>query len=190
LQHLIDLLVSAADDFSLSINAKKTVTMVFSPTDKCKHFCSTFPSFSADGNNLSFVTCFKYLGHMIERTLSDDSDINRELKCLFVRANLLNRRFWRCSVEVKLRLFKTFCMCFYDIGLWRFYRAGSLRKLASAYVKCIKIFFGYHKYFSVSHMLMDLGLPSFNTVIFNANVISHNRFNLSANSLVQIATLV
>ena len=128
---------------------------------------------------------------MIEHTLSDDSDINRELKCLFVRANILNRRFWRCSVEVKLRLFKTFCMCFYDIGLWRYYRVGSLQILASAYVKCIKIFFGYHKYVSsVSHMLLDMGLPSFNTVIFNANALCVNRLKSSVNSLVQSVFMV
>ena len=66
---------------------------------------------------------------------------------------------------------KTFCMCFYDIGPWRFLRVGSLRKLASAYVKCIKIFFGYHKYRKVSHVLMDLGLTSFNTVTSNADFI-------------------
>jgi len=94
---------------------QRKLTMVFSPIDKCKRFCSTFPPFSANGNNLTFVACFKYLGHMIEHSLSDESDINRELKCLFVRANLLNTRFWRCSTEVKLRLFKIFCMCFYDI---------------------------------------------------------------------------
>jgi len=55
-------------------------------------------------------------------------------------------------------------MCFYDIGLWKFYKTGTLNKLASAY--------GYHKYFSVSCMLMELGLPSFNTVVFNADFIS------------------
>jgi len=49
LQYLIDLLVSAADDIGLRVNAKKTVTMIFSPTDKCKRFCSTFPPFSANG---------------------------------------------------------------------------------------------------------------------------------------------
>ena len=136
------------------------------------------------------TTRIKYLGHMIEHTLSDDCDISRELKCLFVRANLLSKRFRRCSVKVKLRLFKTFCMCFYDIGLWRYYRVGSLRKLASAYVKCIKIFFGYHKYSSVSHMLMDLGLPSFNTVTFNANLMCGNRLKSSVNSLVQTVFLV
>jgi len=101
------------------------------------------------GSHLSFVKCFKYLGHFIEDTLSYDSDITRELKSLFTRANLLNRRFWRCSVKVKLRLFRTFCLCFYDIGLWKFYRAGTINKLAAAYIKCIKIFFGHYKYFNV-----------------------------------------
>jgi len=45
-------------------------------------------------------------------TVSDGSDVNGELKCLFVRDSLLIRRFWWCSVEVRCRLFKTFCMFF------------------------------------------------------------------------------
>ena len=52
--------------------------------------------------HLSFVTHFKYLGHIIENTLHDDSDINPELRCLFTRTNVLIRCFWRCSVDVKL----------------------------------------------------------------------------------------
>jgi len=189
LQYLIDLLVPATDDISLSVTAKKTVTMVFSPTDKSKCFCSIFPPFLANGNN-HFVTCFKYLEHTIEHTLSDDSDINLELKCSFVGINLLNGHFWRCSFEFKLRLFKTFCMCFYDIRLRRFYRVGSLRKPASTYVKRIKTIFPYHKYCSVSRMLMDLGLPCLNTVTSNANFICDTRLKSFLNSLVQTAILV
>jgi len=85
---------------------------------------------------------------------------------------------------------KLFACVFTIFGLWRFYRVGSLRKLASAYVKCIKIFFGYHKYCSVSNMLMGLGLPSFNTVIFNANLICDTRLKSSVNSLIQTPILV
>ena len=81
-------------------------------------------------------------------------------------------------------------MCFYDIGLWKFYKTGTLNKLASAYVRCIKIFFSYHKYFSVSCMLMELGLPSFNTVVFNADFISSGRVMSSVNSLIQLAVHV
>jgi len=49
--------------------------------------------------------------------------IIQELKCLFTTANVLNRCFCRCSVDVKLRLFGTFCLCFYDLGLWN-YKVG------------------------------------------------------------------
>ena len=34
----------------------------------------------------------------------------------------------------------------------------------------MKAFFGYRKYSSVTNMLLELGLPSFNTVIHNAKV--------------------
>ena len=72
--------------------------------------------------NLSVVTCFIHLYpvHMIKHNLSNNCDINRELICLFVTASLINRRFCWCLVEVNLRLFKTFFMCYFDIGLWRF----------------------------------------------------------------------
>ena len=52
------------------------------------------------------------------------------------------------------------------------------------------ISFGYHKYSSVSHMLTDLGMPSFNTLIFNANLMCDNRLKSSVNSLVQTVFLV
>lgn len=50
-------------------------------------------------------------------SLDDDDDSNRELKCLCARTNLLIRRFMRCSVDVKLKLSKTFCIMFHDIAL-------------------------------------------------------------------------
>ena len=42
---------------------------------------------------------------------------------------------------------------------------GSLDKLRSAYVKCIKVFFGYAKYYSVTTTLTKLNLQKFETVI-------------------------
>ena len=40
-----------------------------------------------------------------------------------------------------------------------------MNKLAAAYIKCIKIFFGYTKFSSVTVMLLDLGLPCFSTLL-------------------------
>ena len=51
-------------------------------------------------------------------------------------------------------------MCFYDKSLWKYYKVGSMNKLAAAYIKCVKIFFGYAKFSSVTVMLLDLGLPA------------------------------
>jgi len=42
------------------------------------------------------------------------------------------------------------------------------------YTKCLKLFFGYSKYYSVKSMLLELGLPSFDTLMFNSRVsLSH-----------------
>ena len=49
------------------------------------------------GNSLNLarliITCRMYLGHIIDLTYCDDYDINRELKCLFARANVLFATF-------------------------------------------------------------------------------------------------
>jgi len=67
----------------------------------------------------------------------DDDDVYRGLKCLFTRTNILIRRFSHYSFNVKLRLFKSFCICFYDIALWTHVKATvvsilSLRMLIEA----------------------------------------------------------
>jgi hypothetical protein len=93
-------------------------------------------------------------------------DIQREIRSMFVRANILARRFMNCSTSVR-----AYCISFYDASLWKFYEEGSLRKLSSCYNKCIKICFGYKRRDSMTRILFDLGLPSFNTVIVNSSAI-------------------
>jgi len=72
--------------------------------------------------------------------MQDDGDVLRELKCLFTRTNILIRRFARCSVDVKIRLFRSYCICFFDIALWNRVKQSVFKKLESAYVKSLKIF--------------------------------------------------
>jgi len=50
---------------------------------------------------------FKYLGSMIDNKLYDNVDINRGVKCVFIRNDLLIRRFARCSRHVKLCFFQS-----------------------------------------------------------------------------------
>lgn len=170
LQSLLNVIASSANEISMSFNTKKTVCMIFNPANKRKIICDAFPAFKLAGCNLLFVEQFKYLGHIIDNCLNDDCDIKREIKNLFMRANLLCRRFQRCSLQVKLRLFRSFCICFYGTALWSNFTVSALAKFKSCYHKCLKYFFGYLKYSSVTNMLLELGLPSFDTLMHNCSI--------------------
>jgi len=102
-----------------------------------------FPNFTVNNetSRRTFVKEFKYLGPIVNNSQLDDADICRERRNVFYRCNMLARRFYSCSMAVKLRLFKSFCLCFYDVALWNNFTAGAFDKFRSAYVKCIKVFF-------------------------------------------------
>ena len=51
-------------------------------------------------------------GHIITHNLIDDNDIQREIRSMFVRCNILIRKFSRCSEHVKLKLYQAYCLCF------------------------------------------------------------------------------
>jgi len=107
--------------------------MIFSPKLWSKSVAYQFPNFTINNEQLNFVKEFKYLGHIIYNSQLDDGDIYRERRNVFYCCNMLARRFYSCSVAVKLQLFQSFCLCFYDEALWKNFTAGSLDKFRSAY---------------------------------------------------------
>ena len=128
----------------MSCNVAKTVCMVFKPRRTRMIVDYDFPCFTLNGVALHFVTEFKYLGHMIHNAFSDDNDIKREIRNLFMRTNILIRRYNKCSISVKLTLFKAYCMCLYDAGICMLhYTITVFNKFKSCYNKCIKMFFGF-----------------------------------------------
>jgi hypothetical protein len=90
------------------------------------------------------------------------------MKALFIRCNILKSRYKRCSLEVKRRLFWSFCICFYGTALWTCFNVGTLKLFSACYIKCMKNFFGVAKYHSVTSMLLELNLPSLQTLLTNA----------------------
>ena len=96
MQVLLSVLEKHCVLLDLCCNIKKTVCMVFNAKDKSKVVCNNFPCFSVGGKPLQFVTEFKYLGHVITCTLSDDKDLHREicviciLEQIFLCADLVN----------------------------------------------------------------------------------------------------
>jgi len=98
--------------------------------------------------------------------------------CLLKYTNVLCK--WKCSCS------SHFAFVF-NVALWEHYHVHCLNKLASAYVKCIKMLFGFYKYSSVTSMLLLLGLPTFDTVLYNARIRLVNSLQLLYNNVVAVS---
>lgn len=186
LQILIDILHQEALAINMTFNVCKTVGMIFKPVNSRYVIRDIFPAFYASGQMLSLVTQFKYLGHVIRNDLCDDEDIKREIKALFTRCNILSSRFKRCSRPVKIRLFQTYCMCLFGSALWTTFTSRTLQLFISCFTKCVKRFFGYAKYDSVTDMFANLGITNAQSRLLSLNLNFVKQLRRCHNPLVSL----
>ena len=57
---------------------------------------------------------FKYLGHVINDTLSDNHIVMRQMTAIYARGNMIINNFKLCTEEVKGILYKTFVSIFFS----------------------------------------------------------------------------
>jgi len=115
--------------------------MIFKPKNLDRRISADFPCFTLDNCNLKFVSHFRYLGHIINDNLKNGDDMKRQIRKLFANTSTLVNRFQHCSHNVKLVLFKRFCMCMY-LALWKYYsgRPKVYNKFKSTYINLLKNF--------------------------------------------------
>ena len=92
--------------------------------------------------NIKVVHEYTYLGHILTDTLSDDLDILRQRKKLFAQGNSIRRKFYMCSTEVKLTLFRSHCSTLYTAQLWVNYTRTIMNRLYTAYHNMLKLLIG------------------------------------------------
>jgi len=63
--------------------------MVFAPKRRGMIVSSTFLPLTIGNHYINYVQQFKYLGHIVTDGLTDDEDINREIKNTFAHTNVL-----------------------------------------------------------------------------------------------------
>ena len=90
----------------------------------------------------------KYLGHVITADLRDDKDNERQRRVLYAQGNMLVRKFYMCSEDVKTQLFRTFCTPMYIAQLWWNYSnsSSSMRKLKVAYNDVMRMLLGLPRF--------------------------------------------
>ena len=66
----------------------------------------SIPNFKLDDDDddLTCVSLHKYLGCIISDDLSDNADIVRQMKCIYVRGNMIIKKFRFCSEDVKVKV--------------------------------------------------------------------------------------
>ena len=79
---------------------------------------SEFPPLYLHRKLLKLVLQTCYLGCIIANDLSNDEDIKHQYRSLCGKANMLIRKFQRCSEQVRLVLFRAYCTVQYCTPLW------------------------------------------------------------------------
>jgi len=130
LQRILNVCQAYAESHWIIFNCNKTVCVTF----KAKSVKSTAtPVLKLVGQYVNSVDQYKYLGILLDTELSDDKDIQRQLRYQYCATNKLRASFSRCSNAVKSVLFRSFCTPMYVSQLWCNFRKSCMQRLRVAY---------------------------------------------------------
>ena len=113
------------------------------------------------GKELSWVSEHKYLGIYITSCQSDFRDIRRQMRAIYARGNILLRKFGKCSLEVKLQLFKSYLGNMYCSELWSNFKESEIGKIRVAYNNVYRLFMGIKSQCSISNLYVQNGVDGF-----------------------------
>ena len=88
-----------ATAIDMECNIKKTVAIIFHPRNRARVIATEFPLLKVGDSYINYVSQFKYLGRIVSCDMTDDEDVEREVKNMFIRTNMLIRKFNKCSVK-------------------------------------------------------------------------------------------
>ena len=185
LQTLINICVSYAHDNEITYNCTKTRCMCILPSNLKDVY---IPLMHINGVSLEQVCVQKYLGVYFTNNLSDITDMKRELRQIYGRANLLIRKFSKCDFGVKLQLFKSYCTNLYCDALWVNFNKDSFNKVKVAYNNGFRSLFNLTGIFSITSTFVNFGMDSFTVLLRKSIVNLYTRIINSHNVLLRCVT--
>ena len=134
----------------LSLNASKTKLMVFGTRQRIKRCKDVLVSL--EGARLQLVPSYKYLGFMLDSTLSFTCHVNNVTKMIAYKINLLSkiRRF--INDNVALKIYKSMTLPYFDYGdvVYGAANAAGLDKLQRLQNRGLKICKGFDRRFNTT----------------------------------------
>ena len=181
LQDLVDICETFANNNCIVYNAKKSKCMCFKPKVYKQLY---IPPIYLNEKPLTFVECQKYLGMNISNDLTDDADLKRQVKAMYVRGNMLVHNFKFCSDNVKNTLFKCYCSNSYGSELWSLYKKETYKKCVVAYNDIYRKLFNIRRGESMSALYVLNGIDSFNVIVRKYIYSFKTRIEESCNILI------
>jgi len=162
LQRILDVCQAHAESHGLVFNCNKAVCMTF----KAKSTKSTYtPLLKVGGQYVKYVDQYKYLEIVLDTELSDDRNIQIQLRYQYCAANKLQISFSRCSNAVKNVLFRSFCTPMYASQLWCNFRKSCMQRLRVAYNFGCRALYNLPWRASVSSHQVQCNIPTFEALL-------------------------
>ena len=172
MQQTVDKFSDACHNFGLTISTKKTEVM-HQPAPGKQY---TEPSISVDGQRLSVVDKFTYLGSTLSRNVVIDDEVNARLAKASVAFGRLHKNVWNrrgISVETKIKVYRAIVLptLLYGCETWTIYRRHA-RKLNHYHTTCLRKLLGIKWQDKVpdTEVLTRAGLPSIFTVLMRSQL--------------------
>ena len=154
-------LLEVCDDFAkvsyITYNTDKTEAMIIKP----RGLSFDPPDVTLSGVKIKYVSQFKYLGHIITERFTDDEDIEREIRNLYIRGNTIARKFKFLENEMKCALFRSYCYPLYTSSLWACYRQSTLDKMKVCYNDVLRALFSEPRSSSARTLAVQNNIRSF-----------------------------
>ena len=147
-----------------------------------KHVCHL--AFTVNGEDINEVKSVKYLGHIICSNSKDVKDIMRQCRQLYACGNVILRKFYMCTDDVKIKLFSTFCSSMYTAQLWWNHTVYSIHRLHVCYNKMFRRLLRLPKYYIASAVFAERLTPDCKAVIRKIVYEFKSRLDKSRNTLI------
>ena len=179
MQQLLHICNTYAAEHQLLYNGSKSFSLCF----KRKELKVSSPSFFPGKSKIPMVKQCRYLGTTIS-IKNSDLDLKRQMRKMYANANVLLRKFSKCSINVKCYLFKTYCSNLYCAPMWFDCTKTALKKLKVAYNNSLRRFMGLPWHNSDGEMFVNLNIKSFGEMLRSFVYSFRSRIMISGNLML------
>ena len=180
MQYLLDVCYDYGIEHNILFNPIRSVCTIFKPNS----YKIYLPTVFIGSDALKYVSDTKYLGFIYCDSKSDDNDMLRQMRSLYVKSNKLLRTLSHCSPNVKLTLIQSYCTTLYCPFLLNNYRKSTFNKIRVAYDNVYRKNFDLPKKSSASAIYATYNICSFESMLRKSIYGFVHRLESSTNSII------